>query len=416
MTKSRRQFIQQSGSLFLGASSLPVGAAGDKKAERPTLVTIYLRGGVDTLSVLVPYKEKRYAELRPTIAIPTPDSGETKKALPLDDTFALNPNMPELHALYGKGLVAPVICVGSHHSTRSHFDAQDFMERAAPGLRYVKDGWLNRYLAETQSAKDSPLRALALQTRLPRSLRGDYPVIAVSPKQSASGTIDEFAKLYGAESTDMASGSGRDLRNKVTRSGRNTITQLRYLNEIIEQSSGDETVTYPDSSFGRQMQQIARVIKANKGLEIAAVDYNGWDHHTDEGPLNGNMAGHLAKVSAGIGAFTEDLGKRMDRVLILVMSEFGRTVKENGNIGTDHGHGGLMFAVGGMVNGRQVLGKWTGLDPARLYEKRDLPVHTDFRNIFAETLHKLHGYDGIKAGIFPEYSRANSPLDFMRVT
>jgi uncharacterized protein (DUF1501 family) len=422
MTNSRRQFIQKSGSLLLSASALgttPISANAAKQAkdQKPTLVTIYLRGGVDTLSVLVPCKEKSYAGLRPTLAVPAPDSNATKRSLSLDDRFALNPNLPELHALYEKGLVAPVVCVGSHHTTRSHFDAQDFMERAAPGMRHVKDGWLNRYLSETRSANDSPLRALALQARLPRSLRGDYPVIAVPTQQSASDTIDEFAQLYGAPpasaSIAMAKPDGKALRNKVTRSGHDTITQLRYLNEIMAQSSGNETVPYPNSSFGRQMQQIARVIKADKGLEIAAVDYGGWDHHTDEGPLDGNMAGHLAKISAGIGAFTEDLGSHMNRVLILVMSEFGRSVQENGNTGTDHGHGGLMFAVGGMVNGHQVLGKWTGLDPSQLYEERDLPVHTDFRNVFAETLLKLHGYDGIQNGVFPEYTPANPPLDFI---
>jgi uncharacterized protein (DUF1501 family) len=415
MTNSRRQFIQKSSSLLLGASTLgatplTANAAKHAKNQKPTLVTIYLRGGVDTLSVLVPCKEKSYASLRPTLAVPAPDSSSEFAALPLDDTFALNPNLPELHNLYQQGLVAPVISVGSHHTTRSHFDAQDFMERAAPGMRYVKDGWLNRYLSETKSAQDSPLRALAMQTRLPRSLRGKYPVIAVPTQQSATETIDEFAQLYGPQADDIAS---NDLRRKVTRSGHDTITQLRYLNEIMAQSAETETVTYPNFSFARQMQQIARVIKAGKGLEIAAVDYGGWDHHTDEGPLNGNMADHLAKISAGIGAFAKDLGPRMDNVLVLVMSEFGRAVQENGNTGTDHGHGGLMFAIGGRVNGHQVLGKWTGLDPSQLYEERDLPVHTDFRNVFAETLQTLHGYNGIQNGVFPEYTPANPPLDFI---
>ncbi len=426
MNSSRRRFINRSGSCLLGASTLGSLAAVERgRADRnprqdqedPVLVTVYLRGGVDSLGVLVPYREKRYAEIRPTIAVPAPDAREGRVSLPLDGTFALNPNMPGLHALYEKGDCVPVVCVGSHHSTRSHFDAQDFMERGAPGLRHVKDGWLNRYLAETKSKRDVPLRALALQPRLPRSLRGSYPVLAVPEQGTTAQVMDEFSDLFGlppaAEGSSRGEGE-RAMQRQIRQSGHDTIEQLRFLNDILAQSEGDGAPDYPDSPFARRMQKIAKVIKAKSGLEIAAVDYNGWDHHVDEGPVDGNMARHLASVSDGIEAFARDLGSRMSRVLVLVMSEFGRTVKENGNEGTDHGHGGLMLAVGGMLNGKQVCGRWTGLEAGKLYEERDLPVHTDFRVVLAETLHGLFGFDGIKAGLFPEYTPTSPPLEFMR--
>jgi len=288
------------------------------------------------------------------------------------------------------------------------------MERGAPGMRNITDGWLNRYMEETKSKDDAPLRAIALQSRLPRSLRGSYPVLAVPKQGTTAKAIDEFSKLYRIDSS-MGKMSGNAMRKLINRSGHNTIAKMRYLDEIMSQNNeAEKKVKYPDSNFGRQMQQIAKVIKAKRGLEIAAVDYNGWDHHVDEGPIDGNMAKHLRNVSSSIGTFAKDLGPRMDRVMVLVMSEFGRTAKENGNLGTDHGHGGLMMAIGGMLNGRQVCGKWNGLDEDNLYENRDLPVHTDFRNVLAETLHSLFGYDGIKSGLFPDYTPATPPLEFMR--
>ncbi len=412
MNTSRRDFIAGTGHLLLGASLSGTGLAAVQGQDTPTLVTIYLRGGVDTLGVLVPYKEKLYPELRPTIAVAAPDSKKGKASLLLDDTFSLNPAMADVHRLYQAGQCVPMVCVGSHHSTRSHFDAQDFMERGAPGMRNITDGWLNRYLAETKSKDDAPLRAIALQSRLPRSLRGAYPVLAVPKKGTTAMAIDEFSKLYRIDSA-MGKMSGNAMRQQINQSGHNTIAKMRYLDEIMAQSDTAEKVDYPDSNFGRQMQQIAKVIKAKRGLEIAAVDYNGWDHHVDEGPIDGNMAKHLGNVSSSIGAFAKDLGPQMNRVMVLVMSEFGRTAKEDVNLGAYHGHGGLMMAIGGLVNGKQVLGKWNGLDADQLYEKRDLPVHTDFRNVLAETLQSLFGYDGIKSGLFPEYTPATPPLKFM---
>jgi uncharacterized protein (DUF1501 family) len=424
MDSTRRTFLQQAGACVLGATALPTaapavarGASNDTKARKPTLVAVYLRGGADALSAIVPYAEKNYPEIRPSLAIPGPDVKGRPHVLTLDDRFGFNPNLKELHALYHKGLCVPIVCAGSPHPTRSHFDAQDFMERAAPGLRNVATGWLNRYLHETRSARDASLRALSLQPLLPRSLRGNFPVLA-QPDQKAEQAMAVYAQLYAKEryaspAPRPAAGAGQT-KQAIQEFGMRTITQLRELDELLARPV-PTTARYPASGFGRQLRDIAKVIKADRGLEVTALDYGGWDHHIDEGPVNGAMGRMLSDVSAAIGAFVEDLGpKRMDQVLLLLMSEFGRTVHENGNKGTDHGHGGFMLAVGSRVQGKRVYGKWTGLDERHLYEGRDLPVHTDFRVVFAETLKEVFDFDGIKAGLFHDYTPASPPLGFLR--
>lgn len=412
MNDTRRQFLVHSSAALAGTtamSSLSSAARDDKST--PTLLTIYLRGGADPLGMLIPYKDPAYTAVRPTIALSGPDSKDRHAALPLDDTFALNPAMASLLPLFKQGLCAPIVCVGSHHPTRSHFDAQDFMERGAPGLRHVSDGWLNRYLLETNTRQSSPLRALAMQPRLPRSLRGNYPVLAVPDQSVVGSTVNVFENMYRLNDGKPTP----SMRQRVRRDGERTVNQLHELAKLMQSSESDDSggARYPTTPFGSQMRRIARLIKAGRGLEVAAVDYGGWDHHIDEGPINGNMAKHLRYLSDGVAAFVKDIGPRIDHTTILVMSEFGRTVKENGNFGTDHGHGGVMLAIGGKVKGGQVYGRWTGLDPKHLYEQRDLPVHTDFRVVFAETLHRQFGFDAIREGLFPQYTSDSPPPGFM---
>ena len=417
MNNSRRQFIRQSGSAVLGASVLSAAATQSVhgrtklKGPKPTLVAIYLRGGADALNVIVPYKDKRYSAVRPTIAVPGPDSKAEHRAIPVGDTFALNPNLKGLAALYEQGQCAPIVCAGSHHTTRSHFSAQDYMERAAPGMPSVTTGWLDRYLEATKTANDPALRAFVLQPLLPRSLRGPYPVVAM-PRRSSDKTIDVYKDSYNRMTKKMG-GPGRQLKDQILSAGKSTIVNLKELNRVIG-APDDSKANYPGTPFGTQMKNIAKVIKANKGVEVTALDYRGWDHHQNEGPIDGTLGTKLADLGDSIKAFSDDLGDRMDRVLVLVMTEFGRTVRENGNNGTDHGHGGAMFAVGRMVADKKVYGTWSGLEDRHLYKNRDLPVHTDFRNIFAETLQRLFGFDGIKDGLLPKYTRANQPLNFLK--
>lgn len=418
MDNTRRKFLKQTGAGLVGATVLQApqlwAAPRDKARRRPALIAVYLRGGADPLGSIVPYTDRELPKVRPNLTLPGPDSGDADRLLPLDETFGLNPNMKELHELYQQGLCAPIVCVGSPHPTRSHFDAQDFMERAAPGMKYVTTGWLNRYLQETRSRRDANLRAFSLQPLLPRSLRGRYPVLA-RPDKEARQAMRMYYRLYPKQkSRSSARGTfGLETQRKIRQFGARTIEQLHELNSILEKMPSNEA-PYPESRFGRQMRDIAKVIKADRGFEATALDYNGWDHHIDEGPLDGTLGNKLGDVSAAVGAFVKDLGPRMQHVLILVMSEFGRTVRENGNRGTDHGHGGFMLAVGGPVRGGRVYGKWTGLERDRLYQRRDLPVHTDFRRVFAETLNDLYDFDGIRLGMFPEYTPENPPLDFLQ--
>lgn len=421
--ETRRQMLKQTGSAILGASAISslssdllAAAVKPQTVQPPTLVAIYLRGGADALNVIVPYGDKHYRTHRPTVFVPSPEDSGDLHALPLDGMFGFNPAMTGLHQLYLKGKVAPIVAVGSPHSTRSHFDAQDFMERGAPGLKYVTTGWLNRYLHETRSSTDSRLRAFALQPLLPRSMRGQYPVLA-RPEQKAEEAMNAFSKIYTDSGSNMnrrpSTMPGMDAKQTIEDYGVKTIAQLRELTETIEQAPAP-AAEYPDSTFGRQMRDIAKIIKSNKGLEVTALDYGGWDHHFDEAPISGQLFKKLGDLSDGIAAFSQDLGARMDRTLVLVMSEFGRTVRENGTEGTDHGHGGMMIAVGGPVAEKKVIGKWLELDPKNLYENRDIPITTDFRVVFAETLQRVFNFDPVKSKLFPEYTPDLKNMDFLR--
>ena len=443
MTTTRRQFIEHSGAALLGASALVsaaprVLAAGktDDLKSRPTLVVVYLRGGADALQVIVPYGDPLYPRIRPTLAIPGPQAGERGVA-PLNNYFGLNPNLKPLYDLFKNGAVAPIVSVGSPHPTRSHFDAQDFMERAAPGIKSVTEGWLNRYLTQTRTKHDSELRGVSFQPVLPRSMRGEYPVLAV-PGYGLNQTLDIFEKLYGScdeakqlHAREQAS-TGKPKAGHFTQTarpaepaisvqsnyetivtaGNRAIARLREIDRIVFQGSND--AKYPGSGFGQRLSQVARLIKADRGLEVTALDYGGWDHHAFEGGAQGKMANMLHDLSASLRAFVDDLGPRMDRTLVLVMSEFGRTAHENGNNGSDHGHGGFMLAIGNMVRGLKIHGRWTGLDRNNLYQRRDLPVHTDFRTVFAETLQNLFGYDPLTHNFFPGYQHRGKELGFLK--
>lgn len=420
MNSSRREFVQQAGVTALGAAALASAAPRMASAaptpparQAPTLIAVYLRGGADMLGTVVPYGDKNYPKVHPTIAVPDPESKAARRALPLDDTFGFNPNMKALHALYEKGLCVPIVCVGSPHSTRSHFDAQDFMERGSPGQKMVTTGWLNRYLQATRTAGDANLRAVSLQSLLPRSLRGAFPVLA-KPDQKAELALGMYSQLYRKSGPGpSATTSGQDTKKTIESLGARTIEQLSELTHVLEKAP-PPIAKYPESGFGRQMRDLAKIIKAKRGLEVTALDYSGWDHHINEGPIDGQLGKKVGDVSDSIGAFVDDLGPQlMKNVLVLVMSEFGRTVRENANHGTDHGHGGFMLAVGGRVNGKKVHGKWTGLEANKLYDQRDLPVHTDFRVVFAAALQGTFGFDGIKEGLFPEYTPDSPPLDLL---
>lgn len=442
MSPTRRDVMKAG--LSLGAAGLAgvsprltYGQPNVDGSSPPTLVVVYLRGGCDPLNAIVPYGDQRYRNARPTIAIPGGGEGNGG-VIPISSYFGFHPALAELADLYKRGLMCPILNTGSTHPTRSHFDAQDFMERAAPGIKSVTEGWLNRYLYATKASEESGIRAVSLQSTLPRSMRGQYAALAV-PGYGADAVMDTFADLYDCDSNKEAkqkntapapgksgSDSGSEgaaaaddallpeeqMRQRIAEAGGNGIAKLRELNQLVENQN--QLRGYPNTRLGRQFRDIAKLIKANQGLEVAAVDYGGWDHHAFQGGSSGTMANMLGNLSKSIGRFIDDLGTHADRTLVLTMSEFGRTVRENGNAGTDHGRASCMFAAGGMVNGGKVYGKWTGLESRSLVDGRDLKVHTDFRRVFAETLASLYGFEADDHDFFPEYKSREKPVGFLR--
>ncbi len=404
---TRRNFLLQAGALGASIPSLAsIGGArwsGALGGDGSALVCIYLRGGADWLNMVVPFKDKNYQAVRPTLAL-----GEDDGVIAIDRKWALHPALTPLAELYKQKRFAPVVCVGSPHTTRSHFDAQDFMEFGAPGNRTVRSGWLNRYLGRSSTAESSEFRAMALQELLPRSLRGEYPVLAVPSgldRKKGSSTLDRFEEFYGDGMPAGGEMEGERTEDNdpagIVRSGRVTIETLRRYQEIVTKSKSE--VEYPKSRFGAGMQNIAKVLKAGEGMEVAGLDYTGWDHHAGQGGAEGRQANMLRDLAGSIASFGKDLGPRLDQTSIIVMTEFGRTVRENGNNGTDHGHGSGVFVIGGGVKGGEVHGSWPGLKDDDLYEGRDLQVTTDFRDVFHSVLESTFSFK-VKKGFFPDYA------------
>ena len=415
---SRRGFIGGVGAgamaLSLHGLSPIVYAAPGRPNQVKTLVVIYLRGGQDALNTIIPYTDPLYAQVRPGINIPAADTEEMKGVIKLDDQFGLHPAAAALKPLYDKKMFAPVVCVGSPHPTRSHFSAQDFMEYAALGDTTVKNGWLNRYLTNSKPlGENDGLRALAMQKLLTRSLRGQFPVLAVPTRnrREVEGALDMFDELY-KPTPAMKSEEGMSRREETDGSvqvGRDTIETLRRLYTIMDGTDDSSRVNYGTGGLGRGLRNIARIIKSDSGLEVACVDLGGWDTHANQGASEGGFAGRLKGVADALAGFANDLGKQMDNVTCLVMTEFGRTVRENGNGGTDHGHGSCLFAVGGQVNGGRVYGEWPGLDDKMLYQGRDLQATTDFRVIMDEALKNCMGFTPGKK-FFPGYEAPRRSL------
>lgn len=370
--------------------------------KKKVLVTIFQRGAVDGLNMLVPYGDSNYYNLRPTIAVAKP--GQTDGAIKLDDTFGLNPAMTSFETLWKSGKLAAITAAGSPTNTRSHFDAQDYMESATPGVKGTRDGWLNRVLQAEGEKDASPFRAVSMTSSLPRALQGRAASVAMT-------NLSDFAIKAGVYTQNLNGGFEgvyqQNVKDSLGETGRETFEAMKFLKQANpSQYKPENGAVYPNSSLGRSLQQIAQLIKAGVGLEVAFTDTGNdirWDTHTNEGGARGQLANFLRTFSEAIAAFTTDLGTRMDDVLVLTMSEFGRTARENGSRGTDHGHGNTMFAIGGSVRGGKVYGNYKGLAPDQLYEGRDLDVTTDFRDVFAEATQKHLGSKDL-GKVFPNYA------------
>jgi uncharacterized protein (DUF1501 family) len=403
---NRRVFLKSGGLALVAGGLLPnvfvrMAKAGTPAGKR-VLIAIFQRGAVDGLNVIVPYAEKVYYNARPSIAVLRPGSGEGA-ALDLDGFFGLHPSLAPVLPYFKDGSAAFVHAVGSPDSTRSHFDAQDFMESGTPGMKSTTDGFLSRAIAEKKADKPSPLRAVALSPALPRILAGSVGAVALTnisqfgirAGESSAVMSESFESMYGEAVAGTLGGTAKESFDAVR------ILKSADPDRIAPENGAD----YPKGTFGNALKQIAQLIKANVGLEVAFTDVGGWDTHAGEGGAQGQLGNRLRDYGQAIAAFARDLGSRMADATLVTMSEFGRTVRENGNRGTDHGHANFMLLLGGGVKGGKVYGKWPGLDSSHLYENRDLAVTTDFRDVFAEILARRMGITDLKP-VFPGY-----PLD-----
>jgi uncharacterized protein (DUF1501 family) len=388
---NRRIFLKSTGLALVAGGFVPRVFVRMASAEAPSngrvLVALFLRGAVDGLSVVVPWGESAYYSARPTIALPRP--GGNGGALDLDGFFGLHPALAPLHALYRDGAAALVHAAGSPDPTRSHFDAQDFMESGTPGAKTTRDGFLARALtaAPARGGSRSPVRAAALTRSMPRILTGADGVVAVDRLDRfgirAAGPGESPSLERSALEAMYAGSEAAELRAPAAES----FEALRVLDAAAPSRVAPANgARYPAGALGRSLGQIAQLIRSGVGLEVAFADAAGWDTHAGQGAETGQLANRLRELGLAIAAFAQDLGSRMADVTLVTMSEFGRTVAENGNRGTDHGHGNAMILVGGGVRGGRVYGRWPGLSAERLYERRDLGVTTDFRDVFAEVL------------------------------
>ena len=380
---------------FLARTAL-AGASG--RAKR--LIAIFQRGAVDGLSVIVPHAESEYYRARPSLAIARPNAGDNA-ALDLDGFFGFNPRLQPLKRLWDTRALAIVHACGSPDSTRSHFDAQDYMESATPGVKSTGDGWLNRYLQAQRVEMETPFRAVSLTSQLPRVLQGNAPTLAMSQigqfgihAGHASNTVGaSFEAQYAAAADSVLTGTGK--------AAFDALRMLKAADPSKYQAGGG--AAYPQSPFGQALKQIAQLTKADVGLEIAFAEVGGWDTHVNQGAAQGQLANRLDDFSRSLAALVTDLGDRMEDTVVLTMSEFGRAVGENGNRGTDHGHGNAMMVIGGGVRGGKVYGRWPGLAPEQRYDRRDLAITTDFRDVFGEIVVRHLGLNDPQS-IFPGYS------------
>ncbi|MFZ0273733.1 MAG: DUF1501 domain-containing protein [Acidobacteriaceae bacterium] len=397
---TRRAFMRGGAMAVVGTAAIPafltrsvLVQAASAQAQGKKLVVIFQRGAADGLNVVVPYREPSYYEYRPNIGI------AQNAVIDLDGFFGLHPAMAPLKPLWDARHLAIVHASGSPDPSRSHFDAQDFMESGTPGVKATVDGWLNRALqAEDLACPDcahTPFRAVSLGAEIPRTLEGRIQAVALDNirdfgVQSAPAATG-FAAMYDESTDAVLHGTGQE-----------TFAAVKMLKAAdptkYTPAAGAE---YPGGPFGNSLKQIAQLLKANLGVEAAFADIGGWDTHQNQGNVDGQLAGRLREFSAGLAAFWTDMGDQAGDIVLVTMSEFGRTCRQNGTGGTDHGHANVMFILGGPVQGGKVYGRWPGLSPEQLYEGRDLAITTDFRQVLGEAAYKTLGARNMEV-VFPQ--------------
>jgi uncharacterized protein (DUF1501 family) len=405
---NRRDFLKHMATVSGGGLILPfasnawvaVGAPAEAGPKR--LMVIFLRGAVDGLNVVVPHGDSNYYDARSTIAIPKGDDG----VIDLDGHFGLHPALAPLHLLWQDKSLAFIHASGSPDASRSHFDAQAMMETGTPGNPGMRDGWLNRLLAGLPGPHP-PTQAVSLGPITPRILAGGIPVANIDGGKSAGKPIpldrpavnQAFGSLY----------DGDDDMSRAYRQGQQTRKQL-LTDMDREMQEADNGAPLPNG-FPTQAKRLAGLIARDPAIRVAFVGLGGWDTHINQGNVKGQLAGRLQSLAEGLAILKTDLGPVYRDTIIVVISEFGRTVHENGNGGTDHGHGNVMWAMGGGVNGGKVYGEWPGLSTERLYQGRDLAVTTDFRTAIGTIVERHMGLsDQTLRTIFPEMPPAQAEL------
>ena len=388
---NRRDFIKLTGLAALPLVAPRLVFSADGKGGGNVLVRIFQRGAADGLNMVVPYGEGRYYDLRPTIAIPAP--GAAGGALDLDGFFALHPSLAPLLPIYQAGELALIHAAGSPDDSRSHFDAQDYMELGVIEKGLVFDGWLNRHLQIMGT--ESTFGAVALGSSLPLSVRGSVPALGLASIDGFDllAPADRYAGLRSAVTGLHGSDSVLDQQAS------QVFEAVDALAAVAAEDPGPaDGVVYPETALGRQLADVAALIRADVGLQVACVDTGGWDHHDREDDA---LPGLLAELGQALAAFHADLGSTMGRVSVVTMTEFGRRAQENASRGTDHGHGSVMLAMGGGVSGGQVWGEWPGLASTQL-NRGDLEVTTDFRTVLADVLSARLGNTQLDA-VFPGF-------------
>ena len=412
---SRRVFLRGSAIAMAGMGTAPMWlarAAQTESKKNKILVAIFMRGAADGLNIVAPFGDGRYHDLRPTLGLTPPTSANNANqfngTIDLDGFFGFNGSLQFLKPLWDKKQLAIIEATGSPDPSRSHFDAQDYMESGTPG-KTSGSGWLNRALPAEQ-ANVSPLRAVALSNQVPRTLRGEREVIAL-------GNASQFKIQDQQTASILQNMYSLTPDAPLQRTGKDAFDAMKMLQSIPKPDqtppqqpfNGNVPRYQQGGELGRNLQQLAALIKANAGVEAAFAEVGGWDHHGNE---NQQLSNLLRQFSSAIAAFTEDMGDRMEDIVLVTMSEFGRTVEENGNAGTDHGHGSMMMVLGGPVAGGKVYGKWPGLEKEQLFEGRDLAVTTDFRTVLSELVRGHLGQQDL-TGVFPGFTGA-APLGLLR--
>lgn len=413
---SRRGFLRGAGAL-LGTALLPawlprVALAAEDPAPRDVIVSIYLRGGSDGLSLCVPHGDPHYYKARPTLSVPPPDSNRPKRGLDLDGFFAFPAALAQLLPAFRAGECAVVHATGAvaNRWSRSHFDAQRWMDVGKPSDSSLTSGWLARHLASVTPVRDSAaLRGVSLNSALTESLRGGPHTLPVPDVQRFAydggwPEIDDIVEVW-----TRSYAAAPDPLRLAAEQTRETLALLRRVDVANYRPGGQ--VTYPTCDLGRALKSAAALIRAEVGVEAIAVDTYGWDTHDDQGTMDGYLGQLMTDLAQSLAAFHGDLHAAGTRYTVVVMSEFGRSVAENESLGTEHGTGNAMLLLGPAVMGGKVHGTWPGLHPDQLFERQDLRVTTDYRDVLSEVLmRRLH--NPATEVVFPEFRP--HPLNVVR--